>query len=442
MAQATVVQVLMPRLSDSMEEGIIVSWLVEHGDTVEAGQELVEIETDKATMMHEADSDGVLEIVAETGATIPLGELIARIHPGGTSLAARKSNDSGSEAPPQPTPTSSEALETERPAPSPNTRGRVPSSPVARRLAKSLGIELGEIVGTGPRGRVVKADVEAAHASGSLPQERLAASPAQAGSGVDLQSSGTPSAADLGSAPAGPTPSGLETAKGETTTVELSRLQQTVARRMSESKATAPDFALRIEIDMTGAVSLRNSLKDLAEDEVVPTYNDMVAKACALALRRHPRANGAYRDGLFELYSRVNVGIAVAVDDGLLVPTVPDADIKSLGQIARTSRELAAKARNGTLTAAELGGGTFTVSNLGMFGISSFTAVINPPQAGILAIGAIESRPAFNTEGELVSMPTLTATLSADHRILYGADAANFLAEVRDRLQHPMSLLL
>jgi pyruvate dehydrogenase E2 component (dihydrolipoyllysine-residue acetyltransferase) len=432
MAQATIVQVLMPRLSDSMEEGIIVSWLAEHGDTVEAGQELVEIETDKATMMHEAESDGVLEIVAEAGATIPLGELIARIHPDGTSLPAGESNGSGAEASPSPTPTPSETLQPERPGSRPDVTGRVPASPVARRLARSLGVELGAIVGSGPRGRVVKADVEAAHAS-------------QAGSGVALQSSGTPSVGKPALAPTGPTPSTedrLETAKGETTTVELSRLQQTVARRMAESKATAPDFALQIEIDMTAAVSLRASLKNLAGEEVVPTYNDMVVKACALALRSHPRANGAYRDGLFELYSRVNVGIAVAVDDGLLVPTVPDADIQSLGQIARTSRELAARARDGTLTAAELGGGTFTVSNLGMFGISSFTAVINPPQAGILAIGAIESRPAFNAEGELVSMPTLTATLSADHRILYGADAANFLAEVRDRLQRPMSLLL
>ena len=233
-----------------------------------------------------------------------------------------------------------------------------------------------------------------------------------------------------------------ETAKGQTTYEDLSKLQSTIARRMAESKATAPHFYLQAEIEMSRAVEARERIKATAgEGEVVPSFNDMVVKACALALREHPRANGAYRDGRFELYSRVNVGVAVAAEDALVVPTVFDADRKGLRQIATESRALAQKVRDGQITPPELSGGTFTVSNLGMYGIDNFSAVINTPQAAILAVGAIKERPVVR-DGEIVPAHMLDVTLACDHRILYGAPAAEFLARIRALLEEPLFLAL
>jgi len=236
--------------------------------------------------------------------------------------------------------------------------------------------------------------------------------------------------------------SGPETAKGQVAYEDLSKLQATIARRMAESKATAPHFYLQAEVDMSRAVEARSLLKSAArEGEVVPSFNDMVVKACALALREHPRANGAYRDGRFELYSRVNVGIAVAARDALVVPTVFDADSKGLRQIASDSRALAERVRDGSITPPELSGATFTVSNLGMFGIDSFAAVINPPQAAILAVGAIVER-AVVRDGELGTAHLMSVNLACDHRILYGAEGAEFLARVRTLLEEPLLLAL
>ncbi|MGI8513387.1 MAG: dihydrolipoamide acetyltransferase family protein, partial [Solirubrobacteraceae bacterium] len=221
---------------------------------------------------------------------------------------------------------------------------------------------------------------------------------------------------------------------------ELNRTQQTIARRMAEAKATVPEFTLEATIDMEAAVAARAQLKRLAGDgESVPSYNDMVVRACALALREHPRANGAYRDGRFELHARVNVGIAVATEDALVVPTVFDADLKGLNAIAAETRALAERVRSAAITPPELSGGTFTVSNLGMFGVRSFTAVINPPQAAILAVGELAQR-AVVVDGEVVARHTMDVTLACDHRILYGADAARFLARVRERLEAPIAL--
>jgi pyruvate dehydrogenase E2 component (dihydrolipoamide acetyltransferase) len=234
-----------------------------------------------------------------------------------------------------------------------------------------------------------------------------------------------------------------ETAKGQVEVVELTRLQQTVARRMAESKATAPHFYLQAEFDMTAAVEGRAKLKAMAkEDEAVPTFNDMVVKACALALREHPRANGAYRDGRIELYSRINVGVAVAAQDALVVPTVFDADQKGLRRIAQETRALAARVREGSITPPELSGGTFTVSNLGMYGISNFSAVINTPQAGILAVGEVKAKPVVTDKGEIEARQLMGVTLACDHRILYGADGAIFLARVRELLEEPLGLAL
>jgi pyruvate dehydrogenase E2 component (dihydrolipoamide acetyltransferase) len=302
----------------------------------------------------------------------------------------------------------------------------VKASPIARRIATDRGLDLSGLSGSGPGGRIVKADVERALAAG-------VAAPA-------------PAAAPPAAAPAGPTPGVAEkpeTAKGAVEVVELTKLQQTVARRMAESKATAPHFYLQAEIDMTAAVEGRAKLKASAkEGDVVPTFNDMVVKACAIALREHPRANGAYRDGKIELYSRINVGVAVAAQDALVVPTVFDADQKGLRRIAGETRALAARVRDGSITPPELSGGTFTVSNLGMYGISNFHAVINTPQAGILAVGEVKAKPVVADSGAIEARQLMGVTLACDHRILYGADGAIFLARVRELLEEPLGLAL
>ena len=431
--------VVMPRLSDSMEEGTILKWLKPAGAEVGSGEELVEIETDKATMTYEADAAGVLEIVAAEGDTLPIGAVIARL---GDGSGAGGSNDNGAEtatATPAPeaaaestevaaepaaeaVPAAAPPAVADPPATSANGE-RIKASPLARRLAREQGIDIATLQGTGIGGRIVRADVEAA-AGGSAPP---AAAPAAAAA-----------------RPPSPSPSSTPTegvaGKGTTTTEELSRLQTVVARRMAESKATIPEFALTTEVDMEACVKLRGQIKDAAEGSA-PSYNDMVIKAVALALREFPRANGSYVDGRFELYSRVNVGFAVAAQDALLVPTIFDADATSLGTIAETTRTLAARVRSGEITPPELSGGTFTISNLGMFGVTSFAAVINPPQSGILAVAAMTPR-AVIRDGEIVIRNIMPITLTADHRILYGADAAEFLARVRALLESPFSLLL
>jgi pyruvate dehydrogenase E2 component (dihydrolipoamide acetyltransferase) len=460
-------EVAMPRLSDSMEEGTILKWLKSDGDEVSRGDELVEIETDKANMTYEADQDGTLAIVAQEGDTLAVGETIARIGEGGESNGAtpaeREASEGGdegggeaetatatAEAPAQPRgdgdggaePPAEEPgrAETEEPsggdeereAPAEGGNGRIKASPVARRMARELGLELGNLQGTGPGGRIVKADVEAA-SKGDGAQAAAAPTEAPAEEPEREEPKKAPPAVVSGEA---------ETGKGQTTTQDLTRLQQTVARRMAESKATAPDFVLNIDVDMEEAVDLRKRLKGAAtEGQSVPSFNDFVVKAAALALVDFPRANGAYRDGKFELYSRVNVGVAVAGQDALVVPTVFDADTKSLGQISRETRALAERVRAGAITPPELSSGTFTVSNLGMFGIQSFVAVINPPQAAILAVGAMAPTPVVR-DGEVVVRNIMRLTLSCDHRILYGADAAEFLGRIRERLENPLQLAL
>jgi pyruvate dehydrogenase E2 component (dihydrolipoamide acetyltransferase) len=307
--------------------------------------------------------------------------------------------------------------------------GRVKASPIAKRIARDRGLDLQGLSGSGPGGRIVKADVERALAAG-------VAAPAAAPA----------AAAAPPAAPAGPTPGVSEkpeTAKGQVEVVELTKLQQTVARRMAESKATAPHFYLQAEFDLTAAVEGRKHLKAMAkEGEAVPTFNDMVVKACALALREFPRANGAYRDARIELYSRINVGVAVAAQDALVVPTVFDADRKGLRQISAETRALASRVRDGSITPPELSGGTFTVSNLGMFGISNFSAVINTPQAGILSVGELKAKPVVTESGGIEGRQLMGVTLACDHRILYGADGAQFLARVRELLEEPLGLAL
>ena len=277
---------------------------------------------------------------------------------------------------------------------------------------------------------MIRADVERSAAGGTAP----------AGNGD--QGPEVPGNGDEGPAtPALVPPAGRTgTAKGETTGQPLTRLQQTVARRMAESRATVPDFELRCEVDMSRAVALREQLREISDPP--PSYNDFIVKAAALALREFPRVNGAYVDAAFETYSRVNVGIAVAAEDALVVPTIFDADTKSLAEIAAGARELAARVRDGSISPSELGGGTFSISNLGMYGLDSFSAVINPPQAAILAVGSLKPRPVVDDSGAVVARPTIHLTLACDHRILYGADGARFLARLRELLEKPVALLV
>jgi pyruvate dehydrogenase E2 component (dihydrolipoamide acetyltransferase) len=405
--------VAMPRLSDSMEGGTILKWLKSDGDEVSAGDELVEIETDKANMTYEAEEAGTLSIVAQEGATLAVGETIARIGEAVEEPAPEPEVEEPEPEEKEPEP----AAEPEAEEPG-DSNGRLKASPVARRMAREQGLELATVTGTGPGGRIVKSDIEAAARGGATPEAPAApAEPAVVSSG-DAQ-----------------------TGRGEVTVQELTRLQQTVSRRMAESKATAPDFVIALEVDMEAAVGLRKQLKAASGDAPAPSYNDFVIKASALALRDFPRANGSYRDGRFELYSRINVGVAVAGQNALVVPTVFDADGKSLGAIAREARALAERVRAGEITPPELSSGTFTISNLGMFGIKRFTAVINPPQAAILAVGELTPRPVVR-DGEVTVRHILELTLSCDHRILYGADAAAFLARIREYLESPLRLAL
>lgn len=416
--------VIMPRLSDSMTEGTIIAWIKQPGDEVAVGEELVEIETDKATMVYESDVAGTLiEVVAGENETVAVGEVIARVADPDESTAGNGADPVAErEATPQASSAATaESVGVSSQALSPRSAARVKASPVARRMAGAAGLDLATIEGSGPGGRVVKADVEQALASGS-------ASTAE-----------SPRSAPM---PAAPNPGQAETAHGAVERVELDRLQQSVARRMAESKATVPHFYLQAEVDMSRAFAARNHLKDAArEGELVPSFNDMAVKACALALREFPRAKGAYRDGRWELYERINVGIAVAAPGSLVVPTIFDADRKGLREIAAEALALAERVRDRSVTPPELAGGTFTVSNLGMYGVSSFHPVINPPQAAILAVGEIADVPAIR-DGELASAKRMGMTLACDHRILYGAEAAEFLRRVKVLLEEPAALAL
>ncbi len=487
-------EVTMPRLSDSMEEGTVLKWLVDEGSEVKRGEPLVEIETDKANMTYDADADGTLiEILAQEGDTLAIGEVIARI--GDASEAGGNGKPSGDESQAEEKEASADeteapadeeedaAAEEEQPAedeapaaeggegeeaaekgesrggggggdgggetqsgdtatktraPSGNGAGdgeRVKASPIARRMARELGVELAQLEGSGPGGRIVKADVQAASESGVAKVE-------SDGDGDGAKpDTATKEAPETGKAEERPEPQRGEAGpKGEAEILELTRLQQTVSRRMAESKATAPDFSISLTVNMTEAVELRKRLKEVADP--APSFNDMVVKAAATALREFPRVNGAYRDGKFELYEKVNIGVAVAAMDALVVPTVFDADRKSLGQISRDARAVIEKVRDKTVTPPELSGGTFTVSNLGMYGIEHFTAIINPPQASILTVGALAKKPAVDESGRIVARDQMSLSLVCDHRILYGADGAQFLARVKELLEQPLSLAL
>lgn len=388
------VEVGMPRLSDSMEAATVLRWLKRADEGVARGEPLVEVETDKATIVYESEYEGVLaEILVDEGESALLGVPIALIRlPGDGPVApapppvAPPEETPASVAPPARAPAERRATKPARPR----------ATPVARRLAAQLGVALDSLAGSGPGGRIVGADVRAARRD--------------------------------------------TRAEGETVEVELTTTQQTIARRMVASRSSIPEFTLELEIGVEAALRLRADLR--AEGfERVPSLNDLVIRAVALALRAFPALNATYEEGKVLRHRRVSVGMAVATDDALFVPAIRDTDRKSIFEIAAETRRLAGRARRRALSSDDLAGGTFTVSNLGMFGIRRFNAVINHPQAAILAVGAAESR-AVVEEGRVVARETMEVALSCDHRVVYGAEAARFLARVRELLERPTLLVV
>lgn len=400
----------MPRLSDSMEEGTIVRWTVPDGAPVSVGDELAEIETDKAVLPLEAVADGRLHIGAEEGTTLPVGTPI------GWLLEENESPPESADNPESVSEVTKGVTKSDIAGAARSDLGGGPDasrqnvSPIARRTADELGIDLKHVTGTGPRGRITKADVLRAYeAPGTL-------SP--------------------------PSPSGApvpDKGRGVTHTIPLTGLQKTVARRMAESKGTAPEFTLTIDVDMELAVELRSHLRELLDP--TPSINDLVIKALALALKQHPNLNASYGDEGIEQFSRINIGVAVAETGALLVPTIFDADTATLTTIAAETRRLAERARSGRLTPEEMTGSTATVSNLGMFGIKQFTGILNPPEAMILAVGAVERRPVATDEG-ITARQRMTVTGTFDHRVVYGAEGAQLLATFRELLEQPLRFLL
>ncbi|MEM1094190.1 MAG: pyruvate dehydrogenase complex dihydrolipoamide acetyltransferase [Bacteroidota bacterium] len=434
------IRVEMPKMSDTMEEGVLVAWLVEEGESVSAGDVIAQVETDKATMDLEVYDDGVLlKRAVEEGASVPLGGLIAVLGKEGEDVSAILSGDGSTAEPDAPAASapaapalSGDGAAAAAPAPAaPATdSGRIKASPLARKMAQADGIDLSAVAGTGTDGRIVKRDILAF-------AEEQAAAPAPVAAPVQVP---------VAPAPARPKPQPVSV--GDTAVYEatpLSQMRKTITRRLGASKFAAPHFYLTVDVKMEAAFALRKQINELSAKQDGPkvSFNDLITKACALALRQHPIVNASYMEAESEIrtYADVNIAIAVAVDEGLVTPVVRNVDQKGLATIAKETRELAGKAREKRLQPSDYEGSTFTTSNLGMFGIEEFTAIINPPNACILAIGAIRDTPVVE-DGEIVAGKRMKITLSCDHRIVDGAVGAQFLSTVQRYLEDPLNLML
>jgi pyruvate dehydrogenase E2 component (dihydrolipoamide acetyltransferase) len=411
-------QVTLPRLGQGMETGTIVRWLKSEGDSVEKGEALYELDTEKVTQEVEAEASGVLlKILAGEGEEIEVGKAIAVIGEQGEEVPEGEAEDptevSDDDAQEEGSPAPEREDERERgreeapegpsePEQSVESTngGRVKASPLARRIARERGIELSALRGTGPEGRIVAEDVERASATGA------AAAPAAAA----------------------PT--------GEVEVVKLNQMRKTIARRMTEAWE-APAFQISMSADMTASVHLREVLlAQVKEGGVRPTYSDILTKVVALALMRHRDVNAHFAGDSVKLFPNANIGIAVAIPHGLVVPVIPGCERLTIPEIAAARADIVSRTREGKLRAEDLDGGTFTISNLGMYGVERFTAVLNPPQAGILAVGAIEQR-AVVVDGDFEIQPRMDMTLTIDHRSVDGATASEFLATVRSFLEEP-----
>ena len=474
----------MPKLSDTMEEGVLSAWLVDEGDSVSAGDILAQVETDKATMDLEAFDDGILlRKMIDEGDAVPIGEMIAVLGEEDEDISDLVSDAGGSDASPEadasseteeapveeapveeataeeaseeaaepeaaspdteaaggPTGDGELAERTPEPVPAPTDASgeRVKASPLARRVAQEHSLDLGSVDGTGPNGRIVRSDVEAAIEQQEAAPEPSAPETAPPETAPEPSGDGAPT----------PQPAPAESVKIDVgyDTESISQMRKAISRRLAQSKFTAPHFYLTIDVDMGHAAEVRAELNERAEekDRARISYNDLITKACALALREHPYVNASYHadEGEIRKYDDVHVGVAVAIDEGLITPVIRNADQKGLTQIAAETREMAEKARDRELQPEDYEGATFTTSNLGMFGIEEFTAILNPPNAAILAIGGIRDEPVVE-DGEIVPGKRMKVTLSCDHRVVDGAVGAHFLDTMQGYLEDPMTMLL
>ena len=457
--------IVMPQLGYDMREGTVVRWIKQEGDEVVANEVIAEIETDKAVVEFKPTTGGVLRrIVAGEGEAVPVGELIAVIGDADEALP----DDLGGPAPaPSAAPAEPGELPSAPPAQAPAAlAGEVRASPIARRLARERGVDLATITGTGPGGRIVEADVLAAADAARAAAEagRVLASPLARRlareNGLELEGitgtgpGGRIVEADIDAAvaaraaapPAAPEPTSAPSAAEPVATPEaeradLSRMRQAIARVTSDSKREAPHFYVAVDIDMTAAMSLRRDINDELPSSSRVSVNDLIVKASALAIGKHPKFNSFFRGDHLQMNPSINVGIAIALESGLIVPGIPECENRTLAQIATASRDLIDRANNGTLQAEEYAGTTYSVSNLGMFDVDSFTAIIFPPHAAILAVGAVKEQPVAR-DGQLAIAEIMKATLSVDHRVADGAEAAQFLMEIKRLLEKPISLLL
>ena len=457
--------IVMPQLGYDMREGTVVRWVKQEGDEVVANEVIAEIETDKAVVEFKPTTGGVLRrIVAIEGEAIPVGNLIAVIGDADEALPDDLSGPASAAAPAP----AAEAAPAEAAPPAAAIAsapsGEVRASPIARRLAREQGVDLTAITGSGPGGRIVEADVLAAADAARVAAEagRVLASPLARRlareQGIDLETvTGTgpggrvveadinavvASRAAVPPAPeaapaAAPAPAPAEGAER----ADLSRMRQAIARVTSDSKREAPHFYVAADIDMTAAMSLRRDVNDELPSSSRVSVNDLIVKASALAIGKHPKFNSFFRGDHLQMNPSINVGIAIALESGLIVHVIPECEKRSLAQIAAASRDLVDRANNGTLQAEEYAGTTYSVSNLGMFDVDSFTAIIFPPHAAILAVGAVKEQPVVR-DGQLSIAEMMKATLSVDHRVADGAEAAQFLMEIKRLLEKPVSLLL
>ncbi|MBT8178579.1 MAG: pyruvate dehydrogenase [Eudoraea sp.] len=416
--------VKMPRLSDTMEEGTVATWLKKVGDTVEEGDILAEIETDKATMEFESFYSGtLLHIGIGEGESAPVDEVLAIIGPEGTDVnAVLASGTSAAPAPAKsetadkPEVTSAAVSEAASPAPAADGQ-RIFISPLAKKMAQEKGIDLATVTGSGEHGRIIKRDIE----SYQPPAAAAVSTPAQEAAPVQAMA-----------------PIALPAGEESSEEVKNSQMRKVIARRLSESKFTAPHYYLMIEVDMDNAKASRAQINDIPDTKV--SFNDMVVKACAMALKKHPQVNTTWQEDTTKYNHHIHIGVAVAVEDGLVVPVLPFADQLSLTQIGASVKDLASRARVKKLTPAEMEGSTFTVSNLGMFGILEFTSIINQPNSAILSVGAIVEKPVVRN-GNIVVGNTMKLSLACDHRTVDGATGAQFLQTLRMYLENPVTML-
>ena len=414
--------VTMPRLSDTMSTGTVATWLKKVGDTVKEGDILAEIETDKATMEFESFNAGtLLYIGVEEGGSAPVDTILAVLGPVGTDVSGVVANfkvgGSSEESKNEEVKTEAKVEYTTAAVQNTNTGGRIFASPLAKKIAEEKGIDLAQVKGTGENGRIVKSDVENFTPSS-------VASPAQA-----VAEASQAVAAVKPFVPAG------EVYQEE---IKNSQMRKTIARRLAESKFTAPHYYLTIELDMDNAIASRAMINSLPDTKV--SFNDMVIKACAMALKKHPQVNSQWRDDAMVLNHHVNIGVAVAVEDGLVVPVLKFTDAMSLSQIGANVKDMAGRAKAKKIQPAEMEGSTFTISNLGMFGIQSFTSIINQPNSAILSVGAIIEKPVVKN-GQIVVGNTMTVTLACDHRTVDGATGAQFLQTLKSFMENPVTML-